>query len=137
MFDELLMMLLLILPIGAIWASWKLWQWQRRFHSRFLGGLFIASVATDLASVPIAVLSGRRIWYGDDVSVLPGTPLILIAALVLLEGVFIYLVLRWRGELDRESGLVEGETQNQREDRYMGDQRRDLPSIKNAHKEEK
>jgi hypothetical protein len=125
-FEDFLVLLLATVPFGAIWASVRLYRWHKRMKSQFLWGLFLASVATDVAAIPIAFIAARRALLGEEAPVLPGTALVLAGAILLLEGIFIYLVIRWR-DLDHLEAMVAGEeTQNQREDRHFGDQRRRL-----------
>lgn len=92
-------------PFAGVWATWKLWNWHRFYGTRFLWGLFLASVAADIASLPVAVLSWRRLLLGPNADPLPGSVELLALALLVFEGVFVYLVLRWR-DLDRDMKRV-------------------------------
>jgi hypothetical protein len=87
---------LALAPFLGGWASWRLWRWHKFYGTRFLWGLFVASIAADLAALPIAFISARRIFLGPDAAPLPGAGEALGVALIVLEGVFVYLVLRWQ-----------------------------------------
>lgn len=98
---EIIATLLTIMPLAGLWVTWKLWSWQNFYKSRFLWGLFLASLASDVASVPIAIIAGRRLFLGRDAPPFPNSGEWLGFSLVLLESVFLYLVIRWR-DLDRD-----------------------------------
>lgn len=102
---EVLAAVLSLAPLLGAWASWKLWKWHRFYGTRFLWGLFVASIAADLAAVPVAWLSVRRLWLGPDAPPFVGSGEILGLALMVFEGVFIYLVLRW-SDLDLDMQRV-------------------------------
>lgn len=93
--------ILALTPVAGAWASWKLWRWHRFYGTRFLWGLFLASLAADIASLPVAFIAARRVWLGPDAPPVQGSGEILGLALLVFEGVFVYLVLRWR-DLDRD-----------------------------------
>lgn len=100
---EMVAALLTAAPFLGAWASWKLWKWHQFYGTRFLWGLFLASVAADIAAAPVAALSARRLWLGPDAPAIIGSGEILGLALVVFEGVFVYLVLRWQDlDIDME-----------------------------------
>lgn len=98
---EIIIVILILLPIVGLWASWKLWKWHKFYGSRFLWGLFLTSIAVDIAGMPIAVISGRRLFLGPDAPPFPGTGEVLGISLVILQSTFLYLIWRWR-DLDRD-----------------------------------
>ena len=122
---NIISMLLILIPVVGLYASYKLWRWQRAYKSRFLWGLFVASIVSDIASFIVGGVALLRQMVPDTEPLPPLAGLSLGVALVLLEIVFFYLVIKWR-DLDSYIGEVEGETQDQREDRQFGEQRREL-----------
>ncbi len=112
---EILAATLVVTPLLGIWASWKLWKWHQFYGTRFLWGLFLVSVAADVAALPIAFISARRIWLGPDAPPIKGSGEILGLALVILEGAFVYLVLRW-ADLDLDMKRVRVSPQDQTSD---------------------
>lgn len=102
---EFIALLLLLMPLGGLWVTWKMWTWHQFYQSRFLWGLFLASISTDLASVPVAVISANRLFRGPNAPPFPQSGLLLGFSVLVLEGVFLYLVLRWR-DLDKDMKVV-------------------------------
>jgi hypothetical protein len=96
---------LALAPLLGFWASWKLYRWHRFYGTRFLWGLFLASVAANLAALPVAFLSARRVFLGPDAPGILWAGPVLGVALIVLEGVFVYLVLRW-SDLDLDMKRV-------------------------------
>jgi hypothetical protein len=92
---EALGVALAIMPIAGAYASYKLWRWHQFYGTRFLWGLFIASIAAFFASLPTAFISIRRVLLGEDAPPFPFAVFFLGASLLVLEGTFVYLVSRW------------------------------------------
>lgn len=98
---NLVIALLITLPIFGLWATYKLYKWHQFYGTRFLWGLFLASVVVDIAELPIAFLSARRLILGPNAPPIDYSGEILGFALIALESVFVYLVWRWR-DLDQD-----------------------------------
>lgn len=122
---------LILLPLLGLYATYKFWKWHNKHGTRFLWGLFLASIVTDLAATGVAFVATARILTPIDEPLPAWMGLMLGAFLFPLEGIFFYLVIRWR-DLDKKHSIEHEaigapvETQNQREDRLFGEQRRDL-----------
>lgn len=117
---------LALAPVLGAWASWKLWRWHQFYGTRFLWGLFLASLAADMAAIPVALLSVRRIYLGPAAPPIQGSGEMLGIALIVFEGVFVYLVLKWR-DLDLDMKRVRTGIQDQTDttNRAPGDMRRE------------
>ncbi len=83
-------------PFLGMWATYKLWRWYRFYGTRFLWGLFVTSFVSDIVSVPIAGLAIRRLIVGPDAPSVQFSGELLAISIIVLEGVFFYLVVRWR-----------------------------------------
>ena len=92
---EILLFFLASIPLLGAWASWKFWQWHKFYGTRFLWGLFLSSAAADLASVPVAFLAARRLILGPGAPPFPESATLVAFSLLILEGIFVYLVFRW------------------------------------------
>ena len=112
---ELLGTLLLLLPFAGAWATYKFWSWHQFYGTRFLWGLFLTSVASTVASIPIAYIAGRRVFLGPDAPPFMHAALFLGVSLILLEGVFVYLVIRWK-DLDEDMKRIRVSPQDEQED---------------------
>lgn len=99
-------------PVVGAWASYKLWRWHKFYGTRFLWGLFIASVAADLAALPVAFIAIRRLVLGPEAPPFELAGVFLGCALLIFEGVFVYLVIRWR-DLDHDMERVRTGTEDE------------------------
>ncbi len=93
--EELLIIGLVVLPFLAVLATHRLWVWYKFYGTRFLWGLFLASITSDIASFPIALLSLRRLIVGPDAPRLEYATVVAAGSLLVLESIFIYIVIRW------------------------------------------
>jgi hypothetical protein len=129
---------LVLVPLAGLWASFKLYRWHQFYGTRFLWGLFLASLASNIASLPVAFIAIRRVLF-PDADPFPAAVFFLGGSLLVLEGVFVYLVARWK-DLDKggdieSSPVGQMETRDQREDRQFGEQRRALESTHSTQNE--
>lgn len=102
---EAVALVLALIPLLGAWATLKFYSWYRFYGTRFLWGLFLASTSSSFASMGPAYLSVRRLIVGPDAPPFPEAVLILGTSLVILEGAFVYLVLRWK-DLDNDMKRV-------------------------------
>ena len=98
---ETIAFILGLMPLLGLWAAWKMFTWHRFYGTRFLWGLFLASMASAVAAAPVAFISIRRLLLGPTAPPFPQAAIMLGFSLILLEGVFVYLVLRW-SDLDED-----------------------------------
>lgn len=98
---ETIALSLALVPFAGFYATWKLYRWHQFYGTRFLWGLLLASVAANIASLPVAGIAVRRVILGPDAPAFPEGVFLLGGSLIILEGVFVYLVSRW-SDLDTD-----------------------------------
>lgn len=128
--------LLIILPIMGMYSTYKQYKWWRKYYpSALLKHLFISAIAVDVAGL-IVIFIVMSVFLEIDLP--EGVPALLLAlALFISLGVKIWRRYDLR-ELDEDNTDVSQtvETQDQREDREFGEQRRDLEETHIAEAEE-
>lgn len=126
-FVDILAWSLLVLAFLGFYATYKFFRWWKALApSRLLGALFATALIIDVASIPLIFLALRRL-IDPDAPPYPFGIVLLGIALIILLGAKVVQVWLFR-DLDNavNSGEPQMETQNQREDREFGEQRRAL-----------
>lgn len=122
---------LLLFPILSVYVTLVHLKWFRLYKpSPLIRHLLISSMAVDISSFIIAFLAAVALGI-IDVELPTGIGTILVASAVLISlGVKVYRRINLRG-LDHPDMDVEPhvESQDQREDREFGEQRRELEEI--------
>lgn len=128
----------LIFPLVSIYVSWVHWKWWQLYKpSPLIKHLLISSIAVDMSALIVAFIVANAFGI-VPVQMPDGSNTILLAvALMIALGVKVYRRISLRA-LDKPDVDIEQrqETQDQREDREFGEQRRNLEvTHNNADKE--